>query len=221
MSSTTVMIFAKAPVPGAVKTRLIPALGPAGAAQLAVRMLRHTLQIAADARLGPIQLHGAPDAQHPALQSAAAHVGASCFAQCPGNLGERMYTALFAALHTTHRALLCGTDCPGLDAAVLREANAALIAGADSVFVPTADGGFALTGFRREALAAIEEVFAAIPWSTSSVMSATRRHLLDARLCWTELPTLVDIDVPADLMHVPLEWLEMAAGEPAVANQQP
>jgi rSAM/selenodomain-associated transferase 2/rSAM/selenodomain-associated transferase 1 len=219
VDSTTIMIFAKAPVPGAVKTRLIPALGSAGAAQLALRMLEHALQVAADARLGPVQLHCAPDAGHAALQAAAARAGAACLAQRPGDLGERMRSALVAALQISPRALLLGTDCPALDGGVLREADAALASGADSVFVPTADGGFALTGFRREALAAIDEVFAEIPWSTSAVMSSARAHLLCAGLRWTELATLVDVDEPEDLIHVPVEWLKMAAGAPAVANQ--
>ncbi|MDQ2962142.1 MAG: TIGR04282 family arsenosugar biosynthesis glycosyltransferase [Pseudomonadota bacterium] len=207
MRSTTVMIFARAPIPGAVKTRLIPALGAMGAAQLAIRMLGHALQIATDAGLGPVQLHGAPDVQHPALQSAAAAVGATCFAQAPGDLGTRMRWALAAALPLTPRALLVGTDCPALDVGVLREADAALVAGADCVLVPTADGGFALVGFRREALAAMDEVFAAIAWGSSTVMSSTRDHLARAGLRWTELATLVDIDEPADLEHVPKEWL--------------
>lgn len=220
MGSTTIIIFAKAPVPGAVKTRLIPALGPAGAARLALRMLEHALQIAADARLGPVQLHCAPDARHPALQAAAARAGATCRAQGSGDLGERMRSALAASLQLSPRALLLGTDCPALDAGVLHQADAALAAGADSVFVPTADGGFALTGFRREALTAIDEVFAAIPWSTSGVMSSVRDQLLRAGLRWTELATLVDVDEPPDLIHVPREWLGVAAVAPAVANRQ-
>ena len=201
------MIFARAPVPGAVKTRLIPALGPMGAAQLAVHMLEHALQIAADARLGPVQLHGAPDVQHPALQSAAARVGAACLAQAHGDLGKRMGSALATALQLAPRALLLGTDCPALDVGILREADAALVAGADCVVVPTADGGFALIGFRREALAAIDAVFGAIAWGSSTVMSSTRDRLLRAGLRWTELATLVDIDEPADLEYVPKEWL--------------
>jgi uncharacterized protein len=218
MASTIVMIFAKAPVPGAVKTRLIPALGPAGAAQLALRMLEHALQTAAEAGLGPVQLHCAPDAGHAALRAAAARAAAKCLAQESGDLGERMRSALTAALQNSPRALLLGTDCPALDAGVLREADAALAA-ADSVFVPTADGGFALIGFRCEALAAIDRVFAGIPWSTSRVMSVMRDHLLRAELHWTELATRVDVDEPADLIHVPPEWLETIAGAPAAANR--
>jgi len=218
VGSTTVIIFAKAPVPGAVKTRLIPALGAAGAARLALRMLEHALQIAADAGIGPVQLHCAPDAGHPALQAAAGRTGATCLAQRSGDLGERMRSALAAALQLSPRALLLGTDCPALDGGVLHQADAALAAGADTVFVPTADGGFALAGFRREATTAIDAVFAAIPWSTSAVMSSVRDQLSHAGLRWTELATLADVDEPPDLIHVPPEWLGMAARAPATAN---
>ncbi len=214
------MIFARAPIPGAVKTRLIPALGPIGAAQLAVHMLAHALQSAADARLGPVQLHGAPDVQHPVLQSAAARAGATCLAQGPGDLGERMRLALAAALQLTPRALLYGTDCPALDVKALREADAALVAGADCVLVPTADGGFALIGFRREALAALDEVFGAIAWGSSTVVSSTRDQLSRAGLRWTELATLVDIDEPADLEHVPKEWLVLPAPGDSAATER-
>ena len=220
MGSTTVMVFARAPIPGAVKTRLIPALGAAGAAQLAVHMLGHALQIAADARLGPVQLHGAPDAQHPVLRSAAAQADATCLAQAPGDLGQRMRLALAAALGVTPRALLYGTDCPALDAAMLREADAALVDGADCVLVPTADGGFALIGFRREALAAIDAVFGAIAWGSPTVMSSTREQLLRAGLRWREVATLVDIDEPPDLEHVPKEWLVPASGDSAATGRQ-
>lgn len=206
-----VMIFAKAPAPGAVKTRLIPALGPAGAAHLALRMLENTLHVAANARLGPVQLHCAPDAEHPALQAAAARTGAACLAQGSGDLGERMQSALAAALQASSRALLLGTDCPALDALVLSQADAALAAGSDCVFVPTADGGFALTGFRRQVLTVIDQIFAGIPWSTSAVMSLTRERVLRAGLRCAELATLFDVDEPADLIHVPPEWLAAAA----------
>ena len=60
----------------------------------------------------------------------------------------------------------------------------------------------------------IDEVFADIPWSTSAVLSSIRDHLLRAELRWTELATLVDVDEPADLIHVPPEWLGMAVRAP-------
>src|SRR5205085_12662099 len=99
------------------------------------------------------------------------------------------------------------TDCRTLDAGFLRQADAALVSGADSVFVPTEDGGFALIGVRRQALEKIAQVFADVPWSTAAVMSAVRANLRRADLRWTELATLIDIDEPAQLKFVPAQWL--------------
>src|SRR5258706_15959540 len=130
-----------------------------------------------------------------------------------------MRLALAAALRLTPRALLYGTDCPALDAAVLREADAALANDADCVLVPTADGGFALIGFRREALAVIADVFDGIVWGSSTVMSSTRDRLLRAGLRWRELATLVDIDEPADLEHAPKEWLLRPASGDGAATK--
>ena len=61
MNQTRIIVIAKEPRPGKVKTRLIPALGEAGAARLADRMLRHTLAQALDANIGPVELCVSPD----------------------------------------------------------------------------------------------------------------------------------------------------------------
>ena len=82
------------------------------------------------------------------------------------------------------------------------------------------DGGFALIGFRREALAAIDDVFGAIAWGSPTVMSSTRDQLLRAGLRWTELATLVDIDEPADLEHVPKEWLVRPVSGDSTATER-
>lgn len=63
-----IIVMAKAPLPGVAKTRLIPALGAAGAAALAERMLEHAVQQAVAAQLGPVELCVTPDATHPAFK---------------------------------------------------------------------------------------------------------------------------------------------------------
>ena len=83
--TTAVIVFAKAPVPGFAKTRLAPALGEAGAAALAERMLRHALEQAVAADIGPVELCATPDAPHPTLQAMAAGCGATLAAQGPGD----------------------------------------------------------------------------------------------------------------------------------------
>lgn len=205
--TTTVVVFAKAPVAGLAKTRLAPALGAEGAAALAARMLQHTLAQAAAAGLGPVELCAAPDASHPALREAAAAHGATLAVQGDGDLGARMHRAFCRHLPRQGGALLIGTDAPGLDAAVLRDAAQAL-ASHDAVFVPALDGGYALVGLRESD----ERCFAGMTWSHARVMEDTRERLRAAGLRWKELPAVADVDEPADLVHLPAGWLDALRG---------
>jgi len=70
-----ISVFAKAPVPGQAKTRLIPALGPDGAARLHARLVTHTLTTVSAAALGPVTLWCAPDTAHPFFDGLAARFG--------------------------------------------------------------------------------------------------------------------------------------------------
>lgn len=201
--STTVIVFAKAPVAGLAKTRLAPALGAEGAAALAARMLQHTLAQAVQAGIGPVELCGAPDAAHPALVAAADAAGATLTAQGSGDLGLRMHRAFARTLMRHGRTLVIGTDAPALDAAMLREAAARLLEH-DAVFVPALDGGYALVGLRR----ADPRWFSDMTWSTANVMEETRQRLRAARVRWAELAPVADIDEPQDLVHLPAAWRE-------------
>lgn len=201
--STSIIVFAKAPIAGQAKTRLVPALGSTGAAALAERMLRHTLAQAGAAGIGPVELCAAPDASHPALRAAAAACGATLAEQGAGDLGQRMHRAFARHLGRGGRALLVGTDAPALDAAMLRRAARAL-AEHDVVFVPALDGGYALVGQRR----ADPRWFCAMRWSHPNVMADTRNRLREARVRWAELAPVADIDEPPDLVHLPPGWLD-------------
>jgi uncharacterized protein len=193
-----VAVMAKAPVAGAVKTRLMPALGADGAARLAQRMLDHALDQARGAGFGEVVLACAPDTSHPAFVRQAERGGVRLVAQGEGDLGARMLR-LFAP---SASVLLIGTDAPAIDAGVLRRAAAAL-ADADAVFVPTADGGYALIGLRGPQPVLFDDM----PWSTARVMALTRERLARAGLRHVELPTIHDIDEPADLAHLPAGWV--------------
>ena len=93
-----VIVFAKAPVAGQAKTRLIPALGAAGAAALAVRLLEHAVALALAAGLGRVGLCVTPDARHPAFQRLQARHALRITLQGAGDLGQRMDRALSEAL---------------------------------------------------------------------------------------------------------------------------
>ena len=210
---TALIVFAKAPVAGLAKTRLIPALGPDGAAALAQQLLEHAVAAAMAADLGAVELCTTPHASHPVFRQLAARHALALTGQGDGDLGERMNRALNRVLNRVlnyrqpagARALLIGTDAPALDAAMLRSAALALD-GHDAVFVPALDGGYALVGLSRPA----PGLFAGMTWSTAQVMNETRERARAAGLRWAELPPVADIDVAADLVHLcnlPGAWL--------------
>jgi len=192
-----VIVMAKAPVAGLAKTRLIPALGAERPAALAARMLSFAVSEALAAGVGPVTLCGAPDVSHPAFTTFAKDRRLTLHPQGEGDLGARMLRAFGRALASHESAVLIGTDAPGLDAAVLRAAAAALVAH-DAVLAPAHDGGYALIALRR----AEPRLFEAMPWSTAQVMASTRERLRECGLRWHELPPLHDIDEPADLVHL-------------------
>lgn len=201
------IVFAKAPVAGQAKTRLIPALDAAGAAALAERLLQHTLATAEAAGFPALELCVSPDTTHPAFQAVAQQPQAmwTLTLQGEGDLGARMQRRLHAALASAGPALLIGTDAPALDAALLQAASAAL-AEHDAVFVPALDGGYALVGLSRPA----PQLFEGIAWSTDAVMAQTRERARTTGLRWAELPPVQDIDLPEDLVHLPAGWPERA-----------
>ncbi len=204
---SALVVFARAPVPGQAKTRLVPALGAAGAARLAERMIEGTMAHALAAGFQHVELCVTPDASHPAFARVTAQHRVPVGLQGEGDLGARMARALERTLAHHERALLVGTDAPSLDAARLREAAAAL-ATHDAVFVPALDGGYALVGMRRPAPA----LFDGIAWSTPHVMAATRDRARAAGLRWVELDPVPDIDEPPDLVHLPAGWIDGGTG---------
>ncbi|MCW5634238.1 MAG: TIGR04282 family arsenosugar biosynthesis glycosyltransferase [Rubrivivax sp.] len=211
--SVAVIVFARAPRPGEAKTRLAPALGAAGAAALAERMLVHATAQAAGAGAQALELCVTPDdaVTQPVFAALRrAHPPLVLSGQGEGDLGERMARALERALRSHRTALLMGTDAPALDAATIARAAAALGAAdaggrgdpCDAVFVPALDGGYVLVGLTRPAPA----LFRGIAWSTPQVMQQTRARAAAAGLRVTELEPLPDIDEPADLRHLPASW---------------
>ncbi len=197
-----ILIFAKAPVAGLAKTRLIPALGAEGAAKLAHRMLEETIGAALEADVGPVILCCTPASDHPVFADMARRHGITLAEQGDGDLGARMHRALAASLQAHAAAIVIGTDCPALGAGPLRQAAQALQI-CPAVFAPATDGGYVLAGLSRP----MAELFDAVEWSTEKVMGQTRERLARLGVTAIELPVMQDIDLPVDLIHVPREWL--------------
>jgi uncharacterized protein len=199
-----VIVFARAPTPGEAKTRLIPALGAAGAAALHRRLVMHCLRAASESRLGPVELWCAPDTSDPFFRECERRHGAGLHAQGEGDLGARMRRAFESALAYAARAILVGSDIPALSAQYLRDAERALAGGDDAVIGPAEDGGYALIGLSR----CDAGLFRDIPWGGPKVLPETRRRI--AALGWrlSELPALWDVDRPEDLERLPQEMRE-------------
>jgi len=123
---TRILVFAKAPVSGRVKTRLIPALGAPGAARLARHLLDHALAQALAAGGGAVELFAIPDFSATAWAASPLPPGVRISAQGEGNLGARLARAARKHLAQGARMLLIGTDCPALSAVRLQAAAAAL-----------------------------------------------------------------------------------------------
>lgn len=189
---TKIAVFARAPVPGAAKTRLIPALGADGAARLHEALTDHALSEAARAGLGPVELWCAPDCAHPFFARCAQAYGVGLREQPPGDLGAKM---LFAFEAARGPLLLMGSDCPSITARDLADCARALTEGADAVFLPAEDGGYELVGAARP----IPKIFEGIAWGGERVMAQTRDSLASLRLGWREVRTVWDVDRPEDI----------------------
>ncbi|MFZ2307986.1 MAG: TIGR04282 family arsenosugar biosynthesis glycosyltransferase [Rhodoferax sp.] len=196
--STHLVVFAKAPQAGVAKTRLMSALGAQGAADLARRMLQHTLQQAMAAQVGPVELCMSPGPDDAAWAGVEIPATALRTSQGDGDLGQRMARAVERVTASGQSILLMGTDCPALSAARIAEAAQAL-AHHDAALVPVADGGYVLVGLHAPRPA----IFADMAWSTPSVAAVTlQRMVMLGQRVWVG-PTLHDIDEPTDLAHVP------------------
>lgn len=179
----TVIVFARAPRPGRTKTRLVPALGEAGAARLHAAMLEDVLATVASVPGLAVELW-CPAEDVAALPGARAQRGE--------DLGARMTDALADALERAPRALLIGSDLPTLPAARLAEAVDALDA-AEVVLGPSADGGFYLVGARGSA----PPLGPGVRWSTRSALADTRARLGDRAVAL--VGPWYDVDTPEDL----------------------
>ena len=194
MRRTRIVIFAKAPVPGKVKTRLIPALGEAGAARLAEEMLRETVTQAAATGLG-VELCASPNAAAAEWRPHLPAIDAT--PQGEGDLGARLARAAVRVIGAGENVLLIGTDCPGLTSRRLMAAAEALRTH-DAVIHPAFDGGYALLGLTKYD----RSIFNGIAWSSASVAAETIARVEALGWVLHVGEPLRDIDEPEDLEHL-------------------
>ncbi len=211
-----VVLLARYPVPGQAKTRLIPALGPAGAARLHRRLTEHAADAARAAGASgdagvTVCFTGA------ARRKFRAWLGRDfAYATQPaGDLGVRLRRA-FGSAFSGHarRVAVVATDVPDLTAVVLRQALAGL-RDHDVVLGPAADGGYYLIGMTR----ARPELFLGIDWGTGRVCAQTRDAIGRQGLSVLELPTLGDVDLPEDTaaLRADPRFADVWTGQPLIS----
>lgn len=193
--NAVLMIFCKAPVPGQVKTRLIPELSAEQAAELHIELSIRTLQRATQNNLCPVQLWCTPATDHKFFTASKAAYPLVLKQQQGADLGERMHQAFCSALAGYSHALLMGCDCPSLTAKDLEQALTALHQGSEVVLAPAEDGGYVLIGLNRPH----PELFDAMPWGTERVLDQTRKRIQRYKLRHYELNEQWDLDTPVDL----------------------
>ncbi len=193
--NAVLMIFCKAPIPGQVKTRLIPELTAGQAAELHIELSTKTLQRAIQSRLCPIQLWCSPTTGHDFFSESEAAYPLVLKQQQGAGLGERMHHAFCSALADYSLALLMGCDCPSLIEQDLEQALTALSQQNEVVLAPAEDGGYVLIGLNRPH----PELFDNMPWGTTRVLDETRNRIERHKLRHHELSEQWDVDTPEDL----------------------
>ena len=192
----SLLVFAKEPVPFAVKSRLAACIGGERAASVYAELTALTLRNAADARragiVADVELWCAADTTTAYFRGLSEAFSVSLHRQCEGDLGARMAHAIESALGRSAAAILIGTDCAVLDTAYLAQAAAAL-ATHDAVLGPAEDGGYVLVGARRPI------AFPAVRWSTPHAFADTAAAFARANVLTAVLPVSWDIDEPDDL----------------------
>jgi hypothetical protein len=192
------LVFARAPVAGEAKTRLIPALGAEGAAALHARLTERTVALATSVMPAAVDLWCARGCGHPYFEDLRRRYAVTLWDQDGASLGERMGAALRHALARSRRVVLIGTDCADCLADDVREAFAALRDGRDGVIGPAADGGYWLLGLARWS----SSLFEGIDWGSARVLEQTRAALHALGWSWSELELRHDVDRPEDLARL-------------------
>jgi rSAM/selenodomain-associated transferase 1 len=195
------IVFAKEPVPGRVKTRLAAALGPERAAELYSAFVWDPCERLVAAGFQP-EIAADPDPESPFFGDLAARLCLRVVPQGPGDLGDRMAAALKRHLDGgAERALLIGTDLPTLPPDHLKAAARALGPDTPLVLGPATDGGYYLVGAHRAALAdwprIAKRLFTGIPWSEGDVLHRTLTRAKGLKLALA--PAWYDVDDPAGL----------------------
>ena len=192
------IIFTRYPEPGQTKTRLIPALGPEGAAQLHRQMAEKMVRTAQElAKLQSVSIEIQYTGSDLQLMQNWLGLDLTYQLQGTGDLGDRIIQAFQDAFMAGKSAVvIVGTDCPDLSCEILSQAFE-ILQHQDIVIGPAQDGGYYLIGLSR----LIPELFQGINWGTAEVLQQTIAICQNLNHSVGDLPQLADVDRPEDLIE--------------------
>ncbi len=197
-SNSKILIFARSPIIGAVKKRLIPTLGPKGAFIFHKKCIQYTLEKRCKSDIAPVLLYITSRGSKNFFSKIVRDFPVNIFYQKGNNLGERMYHAAKEQIIDTTSIILIGTDAPALKNQDIETALLKLSNQCDIVMQPAEDGGYVLLGMKK----IYKKLFIDIPWGTSAVADITRDRCKELGVKLIELSECWDIDRPSDLKRL-------------------
>lgn len=202
------ILFARTPVPGQVKTRLAAGMGQEAAYALYCRMIEYMVEMTTRSGLSEVVLAAWPETDADRLQRLQQDYPIALISQQGKDLGERMFSALASQRKDAGFTILIGVDCVTLTSERLEQAAGLLQQGVAWVFNPARDGGYVLVGTSKPDAAVFEDIH----WGGPDVMEQTRGRCRALGVAWQELPDLYDIDTHDD-------WLRLQRDFPQLYRQ--
>lgn len=203
MGHNRLLIFARSPEPGKVKTRIGQVLGDAQALRLHTGLLRHVLHTLVPDRSWESQLWVFPDSGHQLFTTLQRELPLSVHVQQGEDLGQRMAMAAEQSLQQGYRVVLVGTDCPALQPAHLQGLFSALDQGNEAALIPAEDGGYVALALARYS----QKLFRGIDWGSAHVCAQTLEALAGLGWSYRVDKPLWDVDRPADVQRLRLSGL--------------
>ncbi len=202
--STCLIIFAKNPIPGKVKTRLSPQIAPPDAAELYKAFIADIAINALQLKCDRVVVAYTPLDAEPSFHGICEQ-SINYMPQEGRDLGERMKNAFRCAMDEgSTRTVIIGTDSPTLPVSYIQDAFSALER-VPITIGPTFDGGYYLIGLSEQN----DDIFDGVEWSTSSVFSQTLTRIKTAKKQFYLLPPWYDVDTPNDLEFLQSHILAM------------
>ncbi len=198
-----ILLFTKYPLAGKSKTRLIPSLGPRGAAELQREMTSKITRLLSNfSRLHSCYLEIHHDGGNHQLMQEWLGTSLSYTPQYQGSLGKRMAYAIAAHLGSHRSIILLGSDCPDIDDNIITSAFSGLKQH-NTVLGPAFDGGYYLIGVQGSiSKRSLHYLFENIDWGEENVFSQTLSRIKKLQLSCHVLKKLHDIDTPEDLKYL-------------------